>query len=251
MTCYEQYMGTDIIKAFLSPFGDLKENPSQKDGFVLLKCSVNPADRASGAEIRDLIELKSKEMIDSCIKLIKVYKLHDGRTRPLRKIQDIYIDLKYIIKNKNKESPSLKNINNFCDRIRELNEHVQEEIINIINKYNKILEEMIEDPRLFLENNKLTSNSKKTSKMTCPLCNKEVFIYSYETSHKGSKKCEYYQTHKIKRQPNDKIKCCDKCDYTQSYSNSSRMNKHRLLCEAYCEAYLLCLINESIKEHNS
>jgi len=232
MTCYEQYMGTDIIKEFL-------------------KSSIDPVE----------IELKSKEMIDSCIKLIKLYKLHDGRTRPLRKIQDTYIDLKYIIKNKNNESPkkdllglkdptksfqisvgnSLKNINNFCDRIRELNEDVKEEIINIINKYNKILEEMIEDPRLFLEKNKLTSNSKKTSKMTCPLCNKEVFIYSYETSHKGSKKCEYYQTHKVKRQPNDKIKCCNKCDYTQTYSHTSRMNKHRLLCEAY----LSCLISET------
>jgi hypothetical protein len=211
-------MGTDVIKEFL-------------------KSSIDPVD----------IELKSKEMIDSCIKLIKLYKLHDGRTRPLRKIQDTYSDLKYIIKNKNKESPSLKNINNFCDRIRELNEDVKEEIINIINKYNEILEEMIKDPKLFLEKNKISQKSKQSSKMICPLCNKEVFIYTYETTHRGSKRCEYYQTHKVKRQPNDKIKCCDKCDYTQSYSNSSRMNKHRLLCEAY----LSCLISESIKEHNS
>ena len=218
MICYEQYMGTDVIKEFL-------------------KSSIDPVD----------IELKSKEMIDSCIKLIKLYKLHDGRTRPLRKIQDTYSDLKYIIKNKNKESPSLKNINNFCDRIRELNEDVKEEIINIINKYNEILEEMIKDPKLFLEKNKISQKSKQSSKMICPLCNKEVFIYTYETTHRGSKRCEYYQTHKVKRQPNDKIKCCDKCDYTQSYSNSSRMNKHRLLCEAY----LSCLISESIKEHNS
>jgi hypothetical protein len=211
-------MGTDIIKSFL-------------------KSSIDPVE----------IEQKSKEMIDSCIKLIKVYKLHDGRTRPLRKIQDTYIDLKYIIQDKNKESPSLKNINNFCDRIRELNEDVKEEIINIINKYNKILEEMIEDPRLFLDNNKISQKSKQSSKMTCPLCNKEVFIYSYETTHKGSKKCEYYQTHKVKPQPNDKIKCCNLCNYTQTYSHTSRMKKHRLLCEAY----LSCLISESIKEHNS
>lgn len=213
MTSYEDYNGTDIIKAFL-------------------KSSVDPVD----------IELKSKEMIDSCINLINKYKLHDGKTRPLRRIQDTYIDFKYIIQDKI-PSPSSK-INNFCNKIKELNEDIQEEIINIINKYNKILEEIIDDPRLYLENNKLSSNSKKTSKMICPLCNKEVFIYSYETTHKGSKKCEYYQTHKVKRQPNDKIKCCDSCDYTQSYSNSSRMNKHRL----HCEAYLSYLISEGVKK---
>ncbi len=131
MTSYEEYNVSDIIKEFL-------------------KSSINPVD----------IELKSKEMIDSCIKLIKVYKLHDGRRRPLKKIQDTYIDFKYIIQDKNKESPILK-IKNFCDRIRELNEDVQEEIINIIIKYNKILEEMIENPRLYLDKNKLSSNSKK------------------------------------------------------------------------------------------
>jgi len=217
MTSYEEYNGTEIIKCFL-------------------KSSVNPAE----------IELKSKEMIDSCIKLINIYKLHDGRNRPLRKIQDTYIDFKYIIQDKNNKNPSPSfKINNFCNKIKELNEDVQEEIINIINNNNKILEEIIDDPRLFLEKNKLTSNSKKTSKMICPLCNKEVFIYSYETTHKGSKKCEYYQAHKIKPQPNDKIKCCDSCDYTQSYSNSSRMNKHRLLCEAY----LSCLISDGVKEN--
>ena len=69
--------------------------------------------------------------------------------------------------------------------------------------------------------------------MVCTLCNKEVFIYSYETTHKGSKKCEYYQNHKVKPQPNDKIKCCDLCNYTQTYSHTSRMKKHRLSCEAY------------------
>ena len=81
--------------------------------------------------------------------------------------------------------------------------------------------------------NKISTQSKKNTKMICPLCNKEVFIYSYETTHKGSKKCEYYQNHKVKTQPNDKIKCCDLCNYTQTYSHTSRMKKHRLSCEAY------------------
>jgi hypothetical protein len=223
MTSYEEYNGTDIIKEFL-------------------KSSVDPVD----------IELKSKEMIDSCITIINKYKLHDGKTRPLRRIQDIYIDFKYIIQDRSSDtsgvcskgaSPSSK-INNFCNKIKELNQDVQEKIINIINKYNKILEEIIEDPRLYLEKNKISQKSKQTSKMICPSCLKEVFIYSYETTHKGSKKCEYYQTHKVKRQPNDKIKCCDLCDYTQTYSHTSRMNKHRL----HCEAYLSCLISEGVKK---
>ena len=206
MICYEEYNGNDIIKEFL-------------------KSSVDSTD----------IELKSKEMIDSCIKLIKLYKLHDGRTRPLRIIRDTYIDFKYIIQDKNNKKPSSssKKINNFCNRIKELNEDIKEEIINIINNNIKILEEICDDPRLFLEKNKISQKSKQTTKMNCPLCNKEVFIYSYEITHKGSKRCEYYQTHKVKRQPNDKIKCCDLCDHTQSYSNSSRMKKHRLSCEAY------------------
>jgi len=203
MTSYEEYNGTDIIKEFL-------------------KSSVNPVD----------IELKSKEMIDSCIKLINVYKLHENRNRPLRRIQDIYIDFKYLIQDKNNKNPSpISKINNFCNKIKELNQDVQEDIINIINNNNKILEEMIEDPRLFLDKNKISQKSKQTTKMICPSCLKEVFIYSYETTHKGSKRCE--NNKKVKRQPNDKIKCCDSCDYTQSYSNSSRMKKHRLICEAY------------------
>jgi hypothetical protein len=45
--------------------------------------------------------------------------------------------------------------------VKELNEDVQEEIINIINNNNKILEEIINNPRLYLEKNKLSSNSKK------------------------------------------------------------------------------------------
>ena len=72
MTSYEEYNDYDIIKEFL-------------------KSSIDPVD----------IEIKSKEMIDSCIKLIKVYKLHHGRTKPLRMVQDTYIDFKYLIQDKN------------------------------------------------------------------------------------------------------------------------------------------------------
>ena len=147
MTTYEEYNGSDIIKEFL-------------------KTSVDPVDRASGAEIRDLIELKSKEMIESCIKLINKYKLHKNRNKPLRMVQNTYIDFKYIIQDKisdtsgvcSKGASPISKINNFCNKIKELNEDVQEEIINIINNNNKILEEIINNPRLYLEKNKLSSN---------------------------------------------------------------------------------------------
>jgi dGTP triphosphohydrolase len=205
MASYEDYNGSDILKEFF-------------------KCSVDPID----------IELKSKEMIDKCINIIIKYKLHDGRTKPLRAIKSDYLDLIYVIKNRNDKCNNHNKIfNNFCDKVRNLNEGVREEIITILKENNKLLEEIIYDPKLFLEKNKITQKLKRTSKMTCPTCLKEIFIYTYETTHKGSKKCEYYQTHKNKPQPNDKIKCCELCDYIQSYSNSSRMKKHRLLCEAY------------------
>jgi hypothetical protein len=108
MTSYEDYNGSDIIKQFL-------------------KSSVDPVD----------IEVKSKEMIDSCINLINKYKLHENRNRPLRKVQDTYIDFKYLIQDKNNKNPSPSSkINNFCNKIKELNEDVQKEIINIINNNN-------------------------------------------------------------------------------------------------------------------
>ena len=46
-----------------------------------------------------------------------------------------------------------------------------------------------------------------------------------------------------------KIKCSELCDYIQSYSNSSRMKKHRLLCDAYLSSVNIEYCQES-KENN-
>jgi hypothetical protein len=77
--------------------------------------------------------------------------------------------------------------------------------------------------------------------MVCPLCNKEVFIYSYETTHKGSKKCEYYQNHKeeIKAKVSQKYECdCGSICRIAGKTNHEKSLKH----QAYLSKYITLLI---------
>jgi len=73
-----------------------------------------------------------------------------------------------------------------------------------------------------------------TTKMNCPECNASVFINSYLKTHKGSKKCFLAtQPKPPKKQATDKIKCCEGCPKEVCYSNLSRMNTHRKICDIY------------------
>ena len=74
---------------------------------------------------------------------------------------------------------------------------------------------------------------KQTTKMNCPICCKELFIYSYENTHLGSNRCKMRADNPIKKKHSDRIRCCDKCDYSNTYSNTTRIKKHRLTCFFY------------------
>ena len=86
---------------------------------------------------------------------------------------------------------------------------------------------------LIISSEKANIRYKQSTKMKCPICDKELFIYSYENTHKNSSRCKRRVDNPIAKKPSDKIRCCERCDYVNSYSNMTRIKKHRLNCIFY------------------
>ena len=109
------------------------------------------------------------------------------------------------------------------DKILYLKEHLRE------------MKDEIKQAKLSLEGLKKPKKiNPREEKMNCPICQAYIFVNSYNTTHKGSKKCFLAtQPKPPKKKATDRIRCCEGCEKECSYSNTSFMNSHRKKCVIY------------------